>query len=62
MSYNARSWSNPINLDANNLNRLEQGIKNSHDTLEILNEEVSNLQLRYKDTASKINLLVKDSP
>lgn len=62
MSYNARSWSNPINLDANNLNRLEQGIKNSHDTLEILNEEVSNLQLRYKNTASKINLLVKDSP
>ena len=62
MSYNAKNWSNPINLDASNLNRLEQGIKNSHDTLEILNEEVSNLQLRYKNTASNIDLLVKDSP
>lgn len=59
MGFNMRSWSNPINLDANNLNRLEQGIKNSYASLEIIGEEVSNLQNKYLDLTSKMSDLTK---
>ncbi len=62
MGFNTHSWNNPITLDANNLNRIEQGIKNSHDTIEILNEEVSNLQNRHADIVKDLNALTKDAP
>lgn len=57
MGFNSKTWSNPVNLDANNLNRIELGIKNSHDTLEIIKEEVSNLQTRYTDALKTLETL-----
>ena len=62
MGFNVKTWSNPVNLDANNLNRIEQGIKNSHDTLEIVSEEVSNLQHKQLDLATELNNLTKNAP
>lgn len=62
MGFNMKSWNNPITLDSNNLNRIEQGIKNAHDTLEITNEEVSNLQNKQAQIIRDINTLTKDTP
>lgn len=62
MGFDMRSWNNPINLDANNLNRLEQGIKNSHASIEIISEEVSNLQNKHIDLTKQLNTLTNDSP
>lgn len=62
MGFNMKTWSNPVNIDANNLNRIEQGIKNSHDTLEIVSEEVSNLQHKHSDLATELNNLTKNAP
>lgn len=62
MGFNMKSWSNPVTLDSNNLNRIEQGIKNAHDTLEITNEEVSNLQNKQAQIVKDLNTLTKDAP
>lgn len=62
MGFNIKTWSNPISLDSNNLNRIEQGIKNAHDTLEIHNEEISNLQHKQADLATELNNLIKEAP
>lgn len=62
MGFNIKTWSNPVNLDANNLNRIEQGIKNSHDTLEIVSEEVSNLQHKQLDLETELNNITKNTP
>lgn len=62
MGYDIKTWSNPINLDSNNLNRIEQGIKNSHDTIEIISEEVSNLQTKQLDIIKEIKLLTNNTP
>lgn len=62
MGFNIKTWSNPISLDSNNLNRIEQGIKNAHDTLEIHNEEISNLQHKQVDLATELNNLIKEAP
>jgi hypothetical protein len=57
-----KTWSNPINLDPNNLNRIELGIKNSHDALEIVSEEVANLQTKQFDILKDLKVLTKDAP
>lgn len=62
MGFNIKTWVNPIHLDSTNLNRIEQGIKNSHDVLEITKEEVSNLQNKQAELSNNINSLLKDSP
>ena len=62
MGFNMKSWGNPITLDSNNLNRIEQGIKNAHDTLEITNEEVSNIQNKQAQIVKDLNTLTKDTP
>ena len=62
MGFNIKTWSNPISLDSNNLNRIEQGIKNAHDTLEIHNEEISNLQHKQADLTTELNNLTKEAP
>ena len=62
MGYIVKTWDTIKNLDPNNLNRIEQGIKTSHDTIEILSEEVSNLQLKQLDIVRDLNTLIKDSP
>ena len=62
MGFNMKTWGNPITLDSNNLNRIEQGIKNAHDILEITNEEVSNLQNKQAQLVKDLNSLTKDTP
>ena len=62
MGFVMKTWSNPITLDSNNLNRIEQGIKNSHDTLEIVSEEVSNLQNRQAEITKELETVTKDAP
>lgn len=62
MGFNMKTWSNPISIDSNNLNRIEQGIKNAHDTLEIVSEEVSNLQHKQSDLTTELNILIKNAP
>lgn len=54
MGFVTKIWKDPVNIDSNNLNRIEQGIKNSHDTLEILEEEVSNLQTKQLDILEQL--------
>ena len=54
MGFITKTWKDPVNIDSNNLNRIEQGIKNSHDTLEILEEEVSNLQTKQLDILEQL--------
>lgn len=62
MGFVVKTWNNPINLDANNLNRIEQGIKSSHDTLDIIEDEVSSLQTKHLELKQELENLVKDSP
>lgn len=62
MSFDMKTWGNPISLDANNLNRIEQGIKNAHDTLDITNREVSNLQLSQTKIIEDLNALTSNAP
>ena len=62
MSFTKRIWTDPIKLDASNINRLEQGIKNSFDNIEIMKEEVLSLQLNSAKLNSKVNSLLSDSP
>ena len=62
MGFNIKTWNNPITIDANNLNRIEQGIKNSHDTLEIVTEEVSNLQTKQLEILKDLNTVTKNAP
>lgn len=62
MGYAMKTWSNPINLDSNNLNRIELGIKNSHDALEIVSEEVANLQTKQFDILKDLKAITKDAP
>jgi hypothetical protein len=62
MGYNMKTWNSPIKLDANNLNRIELGIKNSHDALEIVSEEVSNLQTKQFDILKDIKALTTNAP
>ena len=62
MGFNIKSWNDPIVLDSNNLNRIEQGIKNAHDTLEITNEEVSNIQNKQLEILQDLNNLTQNNP
>lgn len=59
MGFINKTWTNPVTLDASNLNRLEQGLKNSYDNLEILNEEVANLQTKRINIEAEISKLIK---
>lgn len=62
MGFDMKSWSNPIALDSNNLNRIEHGIKNAHDTIEIANEEISNLQHKHLELVKELKAVTKDAP
>lgn len=62
MGFNVKTWGNPINITPNDLNRLEHGIKSSHDTLNVLQEEVGAIQLKTLDLTSQINSLISNAP
>ncbi len=59
MGFINKIWTDPVTLDASNINRLEQGIKNSHDNLGILNEEIANLQAKRINIEAEISKLIK---
>lgn len=61
MGFNSKNW-NDITLTTSDLNRIEKGIKDSHDTLDLLGEEISALQLRQIDNQSDLKTLLKDTP
>lgn len=62
MGYIQKTWINPISINATELNRIEKGIKNSHEVLAIHSGEISNLQSKQLDTEKNIKALLKDSP
>ena len=57
MGFDIKTWTNPITLDATNINRLERGIKDAHDTLDITNQEVANLQNKQGELIKHFNNL-----
>ena len=61
MGFNSKNW-NDTTITTSDLNRIEKGIKDSHDTLDLLGEEVSALQLRQISNQSDIKTLLKDTP
>ena len=62
MGYIQKEWVNPVTVNATELNRIEKGIKDSHENLSILNEELSNLQIKQLQNQDEIKQLFKDSP
>ena len=62
MSFVKKIWFDPVKLDASNINRIEQGLKNSYDNIEIIKEEVLSLQLSNAKLTTRINTLFSNSP
>lgn len=62
MAFNMKTWANPISLDATNLNRIEQGVQNNADILDILQDEVANLQNNQLDITQELATLLNDTP
>jgi hypothetical protein len=62
MGYIQKEWVNPTNVDATELNRIEKGIKDSHETLAIVSGELANLQLKHINSEKEITSLLKNSP
>lgn len=62
MAFNKKTWVNPVILDATNLNRIEQGVQDSTDILNILKDEVANLQTNQSNITKSLNELLEDSP
>lgn len=62
MGYIQKEWVNPVTVNATELNRIEKGVKDSHENLSILNEELSNLQIKQLQNQDEIKKLLKDSP
>lgn len=61
MGFNSKNW-NDTTITTSDLNRIEKGIKDSHDTLDLLGEEVSALQLRQISNQSDLKTLLKNTP
>ena len=61
MGFIQKEWSNPINVNATELNRIEKGVKDSHDSIEILGGEISNLQLKQRQAELDIQNLTNNS-
>lgn len=62
MGFDVKNWNNPVNLDYNDLNRIEHGIKDAHDILEIHNEEISNLQHKQLSITEDMKLVIEKAP
>ena len=61
MGFIQKEWSNPISVNATELNRIEKGVKDSHDSIEILGGEISNLQLKQRQAELDIQKLTNNS-
>lgn len=62
MGFIQKDWTNPVSVNSTELNRIEKGIKDSHDNIKILSEELSNLQLKQVKNQQDIQSLISDSP
>ena len=54
----SKTWVDPININASELNRIEQLIMNTHSNTSILNGEVSTLQNRYLQLSTSLNSIL----
>lgn len=54
----SKTWVDPINMNASELNRIEQLIMNTHSNTAILNGEVSTLQNKYLQLSTTLNSLL----
>ena len=54
----SKTWVDPININASELNRIEQLIMNTHSNTAILNGEVSTLQNRYLQLSTSLNSIL----
>ena len=62
MGFIQKDWTNPVSANATELNRIEKGIKDSHDNIKILSEELANLQLKQAKSQQDIQTLLSNSP
>ena len=62
MGFIQKDWANPVSVNSAELNRIEKGIKDSHDNIKILSEELSNLQLKQVKNQQDIQSLISNSP
>lgn len=62
MGFIQKDWTNPVSVNSTELNRIEKGIKDSHDNIKILSEELSNLQLKQVKNQQDIQSLLSNSP
>lgn len=62
MQFEQHHWTDPANLTATELNRIEQGIKNSQDVLSVLGTELTNAQSKQAQLTRLVEGLVANSP
>lgn len=62
MGFEQHHWTDATSLTATELNRIEQGIKSSHDVLDVLGTELTNVQSKQSKLAQEIEDLVSNSP
>lgn len=62
MQFEQHHWTDPANITATDLNRIEQGIKNSLDVLSVLGTELANAQSKQTQLTQLVEGLVANSP
>ena len=62
MQFEQHHWTDPANITATELNRIEQGIKNSLDVLNVLGTELANAQSKQTQLTQLVEGLVANSP
>lgn len=62
MQFEQHHWTDPTNITATELNRIEQGIKNSQDVLSVLGTELANAQSKQAQLTQLVEGLVANSP
>lgn len=62
MQFEQHHWTDPANITATELNRIEQGIKNSQDVLSVLGTELANAQSKQAQLTQLVEGLVANSP
>ena len=62
MQFEQHHWTDPANITATELNRIEQGIKNSLDVLSVLGTELANAQSKQTQLTQLVEGLVANSP
>lgn len=61
MSYNAKHWTDPLNIKAKDLNELEFGVQEAHENLDILNKTLTNIEEDQAELNKRLNILASGS-